>query len=545
MTRPARLLSTLAAAALALPAVALAQSVKWTDTGPPPGIYMHWYEPSFYTGFAPRTQDPGRVALHLGRGNQLRVTMVLGDAEIDGYLEDLALRRATYRQLVDAGILELTQNSYLEAFEARLDAARVAEAVAGKATMGAAAYRERSLALLGELNPGRLRRIQIPLSRTATDWKAALDAMTAEPATRVAAANAVLPGRLGIDALTPELDAALDAAAKLSASGASLEAAASDFVTKASAARYAVREGRVDAWEHTAIYPAGTVDRWTSYEGRQIPDFGRTGVWPLIPRLKGKGVTGMVDYIATNPAYGFLPNLGYEHAGGIDYNSYHNAGARAPLSGCPFLPASWTKAPPSREPKRPYLNLWIASRGPVSHGCTRTGSGYIAEIRHMLPSDSKLMEKIRTFRNLPQCYDVFDVDGDGKLEVMGLRYFLAYKASEQRTPVRAYASNERQPFYQWLYGADIASMDEKSARLKDVETCTFSGKRCAEGRTYDELPLYEPDAAVEYLQFYRVKGVSPETARGFDFSRELLRVGKGYAADEKKLLLTPKIAAQR
>lgn len=545
MTRNVRLALVLAALAAPLASPARAQSVNWKDTGPPPGIYMHWYEPSFYTGFAPRTQDPGRAQLHLGRGNQLRLTMVLGDAEIDGYLEDLALRRRTYRELVDAGTLELTQNSYLEEFEQRLDALKLGELVAARATMEPGAYRTRSLEVMGELNPGRVRHVRVPLSRAAADWKPALAAMTADPRSRVAAANAALPGRLGLDGLTQELEAALDAAAKLAASGASLDAAAGDFVAKASAGRYAVRAGSIDAWEHTAIYPAGTVDRWTSYEGRQIPDFGRTGVWPLIPRMQGKGVTGMVDYIATNPAYGFLPNLGYEHAGGIEYNSYHNAGARAPLSGCPFLPASWKKAPASREPKRPYLNLWIASRGPVSHGCTRTGSGYIAEIRHMLPSDSKQMEKVRTFRNLPQCYDVFDVEGDGKPEVMGLRYFLAYKASEQRTPSRAYASNEREPFYQWLYGADLGAIDEKHASLKDVETCTFSGKSAAEGRTWDELPLHEPEAAKEYLQFYRVKGVSPESARGFDFSRELLRVGVGYDADDKKLLMTPKVAERR
>ena len=43
------------------------------------GVFYDEREPSFYTGFAPRTHDPARLHIHLGRGNQLRVTMVLSD----------------------------------------------------------------------------------------------------------------------------------------------------------------------------------------------------------------------------------------------------------------------------------------------------------------------------------------------------------------------------------------------------------------------------------------------------------------------------------
>ena len=47
----------------------------WDDSAPPQGIYFHWYEPSFYTGFAPGTQDPNRVHIELSRGNQVRFTL--------------------------------------------------------------------------------------------------------------------------------------------------------------------------------------------------------------------------------------------------------------------------------------------------------------------------------------------------------------------------------------------------------------------------------------------------------------------------------------
>jgi len=35
-----------------------ATETDWDASESAPGVYFHWYEPSFYTGFAPRTQDP-------------------------------------------------------------------------------------------------------------------------------------------------------------------------------------------------------------------------------------------------------------------------------------------------------------------------------------------------------------------------------------------------------------------------------------------------------------------------------------------------------
>src|SRR5262249_30237429 len=81
---------------------------QWDGSEPAPGVYFHWYEPSFYAGFAPRTQDPERVHIELARGNQVRVTVVLGDRDLDAYLDDLVQRRSVYQELVDRGVIELT-----------------------------------------------------------------------------------------------------------------------------------------------------------------------------------------------------------------------------------------------------------------------------------------------------------------------------------------------------------------------------------------------------------------------------------------------------
>lgn len=89
------------------------------------GVYYDRYEPAFYTGFAPRTLDPQRIHIHLGRGDQLRVTVVLADDVLREYARDLLARDRTYRALVDSGRLVLTQNRGFEEFERTISEAHV------------------------------------------------------------------------------------------------------------------------------------------------------------------------------------------------------------------------------------------------------------------------------------------------------------------------------------------------------------------------------------------------------------------------------------
>src|SRR5271169_797121 len=74
-------------------------AAKVLEEPPRFGIYYDRYEPAFYTGFAPRAYDPQRIHLHLGRGNQLRVTVVLADDVLRDYAADLLDRYRTYRRL--------------------------------------------------------------------------------------------------------------------------------------------------------------------------------------------------------------------------------------------------------------------------------------------------------------------------------------------------------------------------------------------------------------------------------------------------------------
>ena len=513
----------------------------WDGSEPPQGIYFHWYAPSFYTGFAPATQDPSRAHIELSRGQQVRFTLVLGDTEIDNYLDDLILRRKTYQELIDAKIIELTTNREYERFVAELDQHGVADAAAGRASAPPEAYRQKSVEIMSALNPQRVFRIHIPADRLLTAWHTRLAAADlSSDAGRLDAANALLPGRVNLYQLGPGLAAALGAAADAARAGKADDPAFRDraaaFLDQATQGHYRIRDGFVDAIEFTAIYPAGTIEGTTTYNGETLPDFGVTGIWPLIPRTEGRGLVGMVDYISPNPGYGFITMLPYQHAGGIVYNAFHNAGVRCELGSTPFLPAAWRKVTSERDGKKPYQNLWIVSRGPTSHGCTRLGSGHMTELRNSLPGSSKVLQDVVTYRNLPQCYDVFDIDGSGKDVVMGVQYYLAYRSSEH-TPIAAYVTNRRDPYYRWLYGDNIELAPVGQAKLKSVPTCNFVGKKAQEAQNYTNLPLYEAEWARESIQFYTLKPAAFDSDRGYEFNRELRRVGVGYSTDRSKLFL--------
>jgi len=509
-----------------------ATETEWDGAAPPPGVYFGWYEPSFYTGFAPRTQDPDRVHIELARGNQVRVTVVLGDKELDAYASDLVERRKVYQELIDRGVITLTTNKQYERFTARLDETGVA----------AIHDRAKTVDLMSTLNPERVFRIRVPLDEIAKRWQpilAGLDA-GAPPTRKLDAANAALPGRINLTALSGDLDGMLAhaaEAAKAGADGAALREQAGAFIDKATGGLYTVRDGAVQAVEFTAIYPAGTADATTTYRGEKLPDFGVTGVWNLTPRTKGRGLLGMVDYLSPNPGYGFISMLPYQYAGGIAYNAFHNAGVRCQLNSTKFLPSAWRNVASERDPKKPYQNLWIASRGPASHGCVRLPSGHITELRQIVPTDSKALERVRTFRNLPGCYDVFDVRGDGTAAVIGVQYYVAYKCDTEHTPIRTYVTNRRDPYYRWLYGANAVLGPVGGVTMREVPICRFNGRKAEEEQVLSNVPLYEAPFEPETIQFYTVKRAPSDSDKGMELNRELRKVGAGHTVDRGKLLL--------
>src|SRR5262245_12245482 len=241
------------------------------------GVYYHRYEPVFYTGFAPRTNDPRRIHLHLGRGNQLRTTVVLADDVLREYAQDLSNRRRTYRALIEDGRLTLTQNQGFEEFERALKDAHVEQLASTQATVSDDAVRDRNLRLMEQLNPGRIFHIQMPLEEVVRRWVAQIqpaDRAGMDCGRQLELVNLMLPTRLFVSELDHDTTAQLVALVKLSPQGLSdtgpLAAVTKQFASlfaRVTNGMYPVQNGVLRFDEFTAIYPVGTLNAYTTYHG--------------------------------------------------------------------------------------------------------------------------------------------------------------------------------------------------------------------------------------------------------------------------------------
>jgi hypothetical protein len=261
------------------------------------------------------------------------------------------------------------------------------------------------------------------------------------------------------------------------------------------------------------------------------------GIWDFKPRKYGSGMVGMVDYISAAGYYGLIPMFPYEYGGGDAYNSIHNTGISNWIAGHRLLPKEWRTYSQGSRNGKPFNRVALTSRGPVSHGCTRLNSGHLAELREMLPSESAAMEGIRNYRNISHCYDVFDRHGDGKDEIMGGQYYVAFRHTKSRVAKQIWAQNNREDFYAWMYGDEMNYAPLGQVTFPEVCTGKFVKGKAREGKTYQGLTLYEAPYQPETLQFYKIKGVKGTSHAGMEFNREMRRVGYGYKVDRAKLRL--------
>ncbi len=525
---------------LAVPDAAALSRERWTDPTPY-GIFFNEYDPNFYTGFAPRVQDKRRITMHVARGNQLRLRMVLPDAALDNYLTDQVARHDLYREIIDKGIIVLTANTAWEDYHQRFEAEGLRALAAKKTSLSPEEWRALNVRIIDKLNPERLYHIQKDFGQLATAWAALLKASPApaELEAKLELVNALFPHRIFAYRLSDTEDAAFAALFALAKADdrAAFGKKAADFLTSVTDGIYALRDGKIDYYEYTAIYPAGSHDAMTTHAGRAIPVLSTPGVWPLIPRTRGQGQTGMVDYISSRGYYGMLPMLPYEHAGGMLYNSIHNTGISNWLQGHPLMPKAWASYREGSRSGKPYHRVAITSRGPVSHGCTRLNTGHLAELREMLPSTSAGMAGIVTYRNVSHCYDVFDRKGDGELEIMGVQYYLAFRHNKVRVANQIWAQNNRKDFYAWLYGSEMNYGPIGQVSFDRACEGSFAGKQAREGKTHNGLTLYEAPYVPDAIQFYKIKGVGTTSGEGYDFNRELRRVGYGYSVNRRTLRL--------
>ncbi|MDA8794038.1 hypothetical protein N9N67_12385, partial [Bacteriovoracaceae bacterium] len=71
------------------------------------GVVFNWeYKPTFYTGFAPRVEEPTRIYTKASRGNITRVTTILDKRSILTYMFNLKKRYEVFNKIVNEGYIK-------------------------------------------------------------------------------------------------------------------------------------------------------------------------------------------------------------------------------------------------------------------------------------------------------------------------------------------------------------------------------------------------------------------------------------------------------
>ena len=486
-------------------------------------IYYVKYEPAFYTGFAPRSRDPKRLHLHVGRGNQLRVTLVLSDEVLEAYVRDLWSRYTTYRTMIDTGKLVLSQNSAFEEFEETVKGLADVKAVEPK--MAEEDIIRRNLLIMTHLNPGRIFHIQTPVNAVINHWLDFLkpaDFEQPDTKRKLAIINEMLPTRLWSTNLDKETADHLTNLLKLASEGADTNSIAGDYLNlldNISGGIYTRKNNRFDFHEFTAVYPIGTFNGYTTCRGGQkIPMYPTPGRWTLTTHQRSK----TVDHIPEISIYSWFPWIPYMHVGKKLHNSFHTLWWRMEHAKTSFLPEELKNPGIKSREGGEYRFLWLLSRGPMSHGCTHVNSGHILELRQLLPSSEKEIYDVVFFLNKSCLFDVFDIDGDLKPEVMGVRYYIAYTLKDKK-PGKLRAPMERRPYYQWLYGGILRYTADGRGYFENIRDGRFVDKLAVDGQEYSNISLYEAEMEPFRLQFFKMKSI-----KEIPQIRELRKAGEDY-----------------
>ena len=503
----------------------------------PQGVFYYRIEPSFYTGFAPRCQDPNRIHIHLGRGNQVRVTIVLSNRIVDSYLQDLAVRYRVYHELVGESKIKLTQNMSFEKFSRVVSDETILKLADEKSELDRAQYRKVSLEMLEKLNPGKVFHIRVNFDRRINEWSTRLAPFLNKKPTiqeSLTLINNMLPTRIWVTELPWRLEDKLrhaitryvlyQEAEKSEKSWNGFYSAAVELFELATKGIYPLKGKMLDFYEFTAVYPVGTLNQFAKYDGRNIPLYPCPGKRNLIEHQRTK----VVDHIPDKACYGYLPWLPYMHVGKKLHNSFHTLWFRDNTKTNGFIPKEWKQNTKNSRTGKPYPRLWLLSRGPMSHGCTHVNAGHISELRQILPSDEKLLPQVVTYRNKSNHFDVFDIDGNGRPEVMGVKYFHAYSLKNKK-PHKRRAPPDRKSFYEWLYVNGYRYGDSGQLVFDRAPTSRFVRKNAYKGETYENIPLYEAEYTPETIQFYNRMPIP--------FVRELRRISSTYDHNRKVLKL--------
>jgi hypothetical protein len=393
-------------------------------------------------------------------------------------------------------------------------------------------YRK-GLEILKALNPGRIYMLNINLNAEFARWKTEMvqkangdtKKILADPKNVAVAINTLVFGRVNlVTKPSTEIMEKLAKTLELAVSNASDEqfipAAVALFKT-ASGTKYQIKvlnsNGQFQSPiqchgtsctlsypEFTAIYPTGSMEAWISDEhGNRITQFATPGLWQFL-NYGGKEF----DNIRKEPYYGYAPKMDYEGIG----NGFHNPAVRF------WEPSKALKTALGLPAK--HNTLWAPKRGGISHGCLRLALGHLWEMRQIFPVENSKATQIKMFGNNSQDFDVYDIDGDGRLEVMGVEYKITYglkgadglaRREGNGFDVNGGATLE---FYNKLYGAKnvFEVVGENRYVFVNPKVSIHShldfkkkvvGTRIAMAGRY---PLFEQTYEREKVQFYSLAG---------------------------------------
>jgi hypothetical protein len=505
------------------------------------------YYPGFYTGFAPRMQYPNRIHIRTARGNQTRITVTLDNESLNNYLFDLAKRYEVYKKFTTApeGRKPLVKTNlakndrfipHVEMFYQIMESPVygilefVESAKAGRESKES--IYAKSLEVMSLLNYGRVFNLNLDLNQEFTKWKStvaklldgkpATEVLTVKSSATVIALDTLLFGRINVyEEPSADLLAQLQEAATLAVTNANEDAfmaSALKLFKMATGSKYDFQvlnasgnfedaiqcadlsSCRLNYTEFTTINPTGSAEDWTSDEfGNRITFFYTPGLWQFLA-YSGKDF----DNIRKEPYYAWVPKMDFEGIG----NGFHNPAV-----------TFWSRSKSANE----VLNLPSdqqafnsVKRGGVSHGCLRMPPGHVWELRHILPVQNSVATKVKFYGNNSTDFDIYDIDGNGTLEVMGVEYLISYSVSEANRRdggTLEISADQKLKFYENLYGRkNVFTYENGEYTFQNPWTSMVSyldagnkGKGGTKTRYKLEgnFPLYEQKYTRDKLQFYR------------------------------------------
>src|SRR5262249_54632627 len=149
---------------------------------------------------------------------------------------------------------------------------------------------------------------------------------------------------------------------------------------------------------------------------------------------------------------------------------------------------------------RPHPDLWLLSRGPMSHGCTHVDARHIAQLRPLPPAGTERPYHVDGFYKHSQLYHVLHIDGPPTPGGMGVRYFVAYSLRD-KTPDQLRAPVERRAYYAWLYAGDLDYDAADHGVFHRVRDAGFVDRTAVIGHEYERIALREAAYEPERVQF--------------------------------------------